>query len=260
MKNLPIFVLFSLLVGCGSSNSRQTPSFEEDGGEGGLDAVDSTGGTVGDTGGYTSNVTGGTGGSTGGINGSAGSVTNIGGSDAAGATATGGAQETGGSDSGGEGGDTTGGSGNVGGGCEPWDCTNLAIDRFGWDSSSGELVPEICGLVQDPCTGQYIDCGGCDDVTHVSYTFANATLEHYCGIAPPILDELSVTPGTADPNSCNPQCQEDRIHVGGSCAINELPFSCSIKDLPPHPDCTPGAQVAPGYTGYIWCCPDYQNW
>ena len=153
---LTISVLSLALAGCGSSTSTRSGTGPEVGGEAGATVLTSgTGGSV-ETGGGTGE-TGGT--DAGGSGGSSGTEPTGGtGNDVA---TGGGAGEPA---TGGQAGDAAGGTGNVGGGCEPWDCTNIAIDLAGWDPESGEPVPEACGLVEDPCTGMMIECGGCSQL------------------------------------------------------------------------------------------------
>jgi len=129
MKVILIAILALAAIGCGSSvSTRQRTLDTGEGGEAGQSVVDNTGGSAT--------------GATASVDGSGGQTEGTGG--------TGGTPEN------------TGGTGNIGGGCEPWDCTNVAINLSGWTPESDEAVPEACGLVRDPCTGMMIDCGGCN--------------------------------------------------------------------------------------------------
>jgi len=239
MKYLTAICLVLLTTGCGSSNSSRTGGYDyvpAESGAGGAEPV-GTGGQT-ETGGINGIVPG-----TGGVEpiGTGGNVDSTGGTDAGGTDA---------------GGTDAGGAGNTGPECQPWNCTNLAIDRFGWDSNSGEPVPEICGLVQDPCTGQYIECGGCTGTTLIT---GEAVLTHHCGVTTPNTENYPFVfdPGVADVNSCNVHCMQYGDMATGGCL--ELRFLCSIDNLPPSPLCVPQEPYSPN-EAHDWCCPSYDRW
>jgi hypothetical protein len=251
MRTLLIISVLSLaMAGCGSpsSSTRQSTDIGPEAGAGGEDVVAPSGGTetggasgeTGGTGGY--DPTGGTGNdvATGGQDvGTGGQDVGTGGAGTGGEpVATGGA---------GTGGDAAGGTGNVGGGCEPWDCTNIAIQLAGWDSASGDPVPEACGLVQDPCTGMMVDCGGCsgymagcgigtaymeDEVNGIEWI---NPIDNVCGTG---CVEVS------DPNAT--QCHSEDY------AFDDFAVMCGEfvdSNLPPYQDCVQ-------YGLFGWCC-DY---
>jgi hypothetical protein len=130
----------------------------------------------------------------------------------------------------------------VGGGCEPWDCTNIAIDLTNWDPESGEPVPEACGLVQDPCTGQFIDCGGC------------SLYGYECGIGK--RDDSSMIPGEAIPNICASACYVVEAQTPG-CGTWSDPYfswSCDTSASPETNESPCGADDPYGQFGGSHCC------
>lgn len=212
-----------MMIGCGSSSSTtrgRTLTDNEAGMAGSLVEPVETGGTESTTGGA-NGETGGTGGTV--------VEPQTGGSDSGGGTGGDDPVGTGGAETGGE---ASGGTGNVGGGCEPWDCTNIAISLTGWSSDSGNPIPEACGLVQDPCTGMMVDCGGCDDPLQ--------------GCARGNLIESPTTSIISEEEGIENIC-------GGNC-IALVPCAdntggllvCTIEDQPPQDDCF---MEGPG-----WCC------
>jgi hypothetical protein len=253
MRTLLIISVLSLsLVGCGgsSSSTRQSTDIGPEAGAGGEDVVAPSGGT--ETGGA-SGETGGTGGTgaydpTGGTGNdvaTGGQDVGTGGQDVGtGGAGTGGEPEaTGGS---GTGGDAAGGTGNVGGGCEPWDCTNIAIQLAGWDSASGDPVPEACGLVQDPCTGQYIDCGGCGE-------FQECGGETIVGLD----SDYNTIYAEGVDNICGGNCLEtdpSRI-ICGEIGLGDprTMFICNYQGTTsPEPGCQ--ENLEPGLGLQYWCC------
>jgi hypothetical protein len=213
-----VFSAIVLTIGCGdSSSSRRSPTDTGPEAGSGGEVVSIGGSEVGGGG-----ETNGTGGVTVGSGG-----TGTGG--VAGSPATGGQAGSV---------DATGGSGNVGGNCQPWDCTNIAIDLVGWDSTSGEPVPEACGLVQDPCTGMMVDCGGCN----------NDPLQG-CERGE-MIAEGSFFENEGTPNICGGNC----LFVGtvscdqsGSDTMVEM--ICTLDDQPWRENCVPTN------SRNRWCCP-----
>ena len=219
---ISIAILSLAAIGCGSSSTstRGRTLGTSEGGEAGQTVVWITGGATSSVGGSVG-TTGGTGGevvqpSGGGeviqpSGGAGNEPINTGGS---GATP-----------------DATGGSGNVGGGCEPWDCTNIAINLAGWTPESGDDTPEACGLVQDPCSGQYIDCGGCSSPWQD------------CGRGNMIYDMVW---GAIESDGTDNVCGGDCIGIG-SCGDDLSTLVCTIADQPPSDECTDMGPAS-------WCC------
>ena len=307
--HIGLIAISLLAFSCGgSSSAHRTPGVSLDGGEGGEGAIiDESGGNSGaqETGGNSGientgassgiQETGGTSGqNTGGVSGSTG------GSDTGGASGSTGGSESGaggeivggtGGSVGGEGGSIggaggisgEGGVGNTGGGCQPWDCINIGIHMYGWDPTSGEPMPEICGLVQDPCTGMMIDCNGCEGTAPIGLNI-DPVQPTSCGIRAPTLDEaVNITnesfmenaiewPNDLDdnPNLCQPSCIYMEDGSLGICNSQTpgapLLFLCSTENTPPNPNCVPTvhSETAPVETvslhGYNWCCPQFSNW
>jgi len=220
-----------VLSGCGGSSTSTRgsgPEIDETGGAAGSEIVEPQTGGSEQTGGG-SGETGGTGGSV---------EPPSGGTDAGGSVSTtGGAGSGGRPETGGGAGEATGGTGNVGGNCEPWDCTNIAIDLAGWDSASGDPVPEACGLVEDPCTGMMVDCGGCT-------TPNTACGEGFYSTEP----ETPPEPGT--PGLCGGGCVV--LGFTGGCDTQwgwGQNYSCNTSDNPEAPD-----TLCEDLGGGAWCC------
>ena len=269
-------------------NSSGTSGIENTGGNsgtGGSSGVENTSGNSGEpeTGGNGNELTGGSSGSgnTSGSGGSSGQYTggtsgqNTG---ATGATITGG---VGGENPGGAGGEIpagglagSGGEGNTGGNCEPWDCTNIGIHMYGWDPNSGEQVPEICGFVEDPCTGMIVDCNGCEGTTPLYDTTDEPVLTNNCGMRAPTRDEAiqdmhahsqidwESKYNSGSPNLCQPSCVYVNSYINERCDTNELIFICSTENTTPNSACRP-SQEEPAVSsiyGHEWCCPRESEW
>ncbi len=217
-------LLVITLVGCGSASNR--------------------GGLVSDSGAAGSEETGGS--STGGNgNTETGGVAQTGGNgNVAGSTETGGA--TGGTEE-------TGGSGP----CVPKSCLSLAIELSGYDVTSGDPVPEACGVLEDSC-GNYIDCGGCETPgTACGRGAATGVMVRQTNIQGLVSEEL---PGI--PNICGGGCHG--MGTGISCTISNGNsgglLSCTLS--PDDPNSTTPVYVnvtcEKQYSEYTlhneWCC------
>lgn len=212
MKNILIFSTILLTVGCGSSSSTRVGGGEAGGG------VDT------ETGGASGSIASSVGGS---------DVSSVGGTD----FGIGGNTSSGGSDVGTGGENASGGAGNTGGNCEPWNCTNIAIQLAGWSQESGDPVPEACGLVQDPCTGQYLDCGGCSANKECGAPNLDLEATYYP-------DSVVEIPG--NPNLCGGNCD---LAAGSATFCENYPaqqyYYCNIE-RPPHDECVG--------SGHFYCC------
>lgn len=243
MKSL-LFLSAVVLLGCGNSSSRNQGHIGNEAGAAGLEDLGGAGGVTidGPIGGSDTGKAGstGTGGSTGDTGGSGGSP------------ATGGSpEETGGQagsvgNTGGQAGsaDNTGGTGNIGGNCQPWNADNIAIYLSGWTPESGTPIPKACGMVADPCTGQWSDMGECGYFQRCGGRNA---------ISP---NGYSANLGDSIDNICGNLCVAD--HSGQAfleCVIDRYAYAFVCADgfdvTPEVPDgCENGVQTS--FT--TWCC------